>query len=80
MKDIELTQNGQPRPYADSIYEGTVIAESEEEARSKLAEMRFVASIRDKRDKEIWYAPYFTEFKQVESGKWKFRIIEEYTG
>lgn len=77
---IELTQCGQPRSYADSVYAGTVEAASESEAREKLAKMRHVPAIRDKQDKEHWSSPYFTEFTMTEEGKWRFRIIEEYTG
>lgn len=76
---IELTQCGQPRHYADSIYAGTVTAESEAEAREKLTKMRGVREILDRQDKDRWSCPYFTEFDQVEPGKWKFHIVEEYT-
>jgi len=77
---IELTQCGQQRPYADSVYAGTIEAASEADARAKLAAMRSVALILDHQDKERWSMPYFSLFRQVKPGKWAFRIVEEYTG
>ena len=77
---IELTQCGQQGAYADSVYAGTVLAESEEDARSKLAKMRHAPLILDKQDREQWHRPYFTKFRESAPGKWEFRIVEEYTG
>jgi hypothetical protein len=77
---IKLTQCGQPRPYADSIFAGTVEAQSEEEARKKLASMRHTTEILDKQSPEEWSRPYFTSFRQAGPGEWAFRIVEEYTG
>ena len=77
---IELTQCGQVRPYADTVHAGTVEAADEADARSKLAAMRSVNVILDHQDKERWSTPYFSLFRQVEPGKWAFRIVEEYTG
>ena len=77
---IELTQCGQPRPYADSVYAGTVKAESEQEAKEKLAKMRHRKAILEKQDEVAWSSPYFTQFVKIDEGKWKFTIIEEYTG
>jgi hypothetical protein len=73
------TQCGQPRAYADSIYAGTVWADSEQEAREKLAKMRYT-EILDKQDKERWHLPYFTKFRAVKPREWEFSITEEYTG
>ncbi len=82
MKDesIKLTQGGQFRPYADSVFAGTVTAETEADARAKLAKMREVDEIFDRQHPEKWSFPYFTRFAQVEPNKWEFRIVEEYTG
>jgi hypothetical protein len=78
---ILLTQCGQAGPYQDSVYAGTVIADNEQDARAKLQAMRQVREpIFDKQDAERWSFPYFTEFRQIEPHKWKFRIVEEYTG
>lgn len=77
---IQLTQCGQPRPYSDSIYAGTITAESEQVARERLAKMRHCKEILNCQSKERWSSPYFTEFIDVSPGKWRFRIIEEYTG
>ena len=78
-KGIELTQCGQPRPYADSIYAGTVIAETEEDARRRLAKLLHTDKILDKQSAE-WWRPYFTRFEKTEDNTWKFRIVREYTG
>ena len=78
---IKTTQYGQPRPYADSVYAGTIHAESEQQARDDLQLMRGASKpILDDRKGESWSRPYFTEFKEIEPGLWKFRIVEEYTG
>jgi hypothetical protein len=77
---IKLTQCGQLGPYQDSVYAGTVTAESEEEARSKLAKMRFVGTILDRQDAENWHRPYFTRFAKSGEREWTFRIVQEYTG
>ena len=77
---IEFTQCGQPRPYADSIYAGVVTADSEDDARAKLAKMRGREAIFDKQDRDRWSHPYFTTFSLIEPGKWRFHIVEEYTG
>ncbi len=80
-KTIKLTQCGQARPYADSIYAGTVQADTEQQARDDLQKMRGGnLPIYDKQDKENWHMPYFTEFREIEPGLWKFCIVEEYTG
>lgn len=79
MTDIDLTRCGQPRPYADSVWEGTVTANSEQAARDKLAEMLYGEVILDRQDKEFWSRPYFTRFTRIEDGKWEFRIVEEFT-
>ena len=83
MKGIEgitLKQCGQPRPYADSVYSGTVTAESEEEAKGKLALMRHVKAIFPKQDPIRWSSPYFRSWHQIDETTWEFVIIEEYTG
>lgn len=79
---IQLTQCGQPRAYADSIFAGSVWAESEAEAREKLQAMRGTTKpILDRQGKgDEWSRAYFTKFHHVGSGKWEFRIVEEYTG
>ena len=80
--NIKLIQCGQERAYGDSIYAGTIRAESEQQARDGLQEMRGTNKpILDKQDRgHEWSRPYFTEFREVEPGLWKFRIVEEYTG
>jgi len=77
---IKLTQCGQLGPHQDSVYAGTVTAESEEDARRKLAKMRFVDAIFDTQDKDKWSFPYFTRFEKTGEHEWTFRIVEEYTG
>lgn len=81
MNKIKLTQSGQSRPYGNSIYEGTIQADTEQQARNDLQQMRGRnIPIYNKQDKENWHCPYFTEFREIEPGLWKFRIVEEYTG
>jgi hypothetical protein len=84
MKDngIKLTQCGQPRPYADSIYAGTVTAESEQEARDKLQEMRGTTRpILDKQGGgDDWSRSYFTKFRKSGESVWEFSITQPYTG
>lgn len=79
-RQIRLTQTGQPHPYADLEYAGTVEAASEQEARSKLAKMRGVDMIHDRQQPEDWHLPYFQRFAQVANGVWDFWITEAYTG
>ena len=80
-RGIDLTQSGQPRPYADSVDAGTVVADSEEEAREKLAKLCGVSKILGKQDKgSDWSCPYFSLFREDGPGKWQFRIIHEFTG
>ncbi len=78
---IALTRCGQLRPYQDSVYAGTVDARNEAEARAKLAAMRHAKVILDKQGGgEQWSSPYFTQFAADGDGRWKFTIVEEYTG
>jgi hypothetical protein len=77
---IAYTESGQPYPYADRVYAGTVQADTADEARQHLARARCVGEIREYQDSENWHMPYFREFSQVSPGVWKFRIIEAYTG
>lgn len=62
---ITLTQCGQPWPYADSIYAGTVVAESEEDAVSNLSQMRNVKNIPMSKDQVNWHSPYFERFEKT---------------
>lgn len=81
MAKLNITQCGQPRPYADSIYEGTVEAAHEREAREALQKMRYrIKPIYDKQDKKDWAHPYFVYFKEISPHLWAFKIIEAYTG
>ena len=83
MKTITFTQAGQLRPYGDSIYAGTVKAATEQEARDELQKGRgYNRPILDKQAKELGecFRPYFTVFKEIEPGIWKFSITEAYTG
>ena len=80
IEGIVLNQCGQPRPYADSIYSGTVTAESEEEAKGKLASMRHVPEILPKQDSVRWSCPYFRSWRKINETTWGFVIVEEYTG
>lgn len=80
IEGIDLKQCGQPGPYQDSVYAGTVTAESEEEAKKKLAALRLVPEIFAKQDSEKWSRPYFTKFAKAGDNTWEFRIVEEYTG
>lgn len=81
IEGLEMTQAGQPYPYKDSIYAGTIEAENEENARDKLKRMKGESRpLQDKQDKENWHWPYLDEFEKVEDGKWRFKIIEAYTG
>ena len=77
---IELTQAGQPRPYADSVYAGTVKADTKEEARTVLSTWQRVETIPDRQDKEKWSWPYFTKLRERETGLWEFTFVKEYTG
>ena len=77
---IELTQCGQPWPYASAIHAGSVLAATEAEARKQLAAMRGVTEILDRQDAVQWSRPYFTDFAQVQPGKWRFRIVTQYAG
>lgn len=77
---ITITRSGQPYPYADREYEGTIEAGSEPEARQRLAKMRSVDTILDRQDPEEWHMPYFREFKLVAPSVWQFKITEAYTG
>jgi hypothetical protein len=78
---IKLTQYGQSRPYASSIYVGTVSADSEESAKEKLAAMRRVNSILTKQDRgQDWSMPYFEKLSKTADNNWEFVIVEEYTG
>ena len=77
---ITYTDRGQPYPYADSVFAGTVEAETEAEARAILANMRFVESLPDRVDAENWHMPYLERFKLVREGVWHFRVIERYAG
>lgn len=77
---ISLTQCGQPHPYADLAYAGTVEADSEPQARERLAKMRSVDTILDQQDAENWHMPYFREFVMIAPSVWQFWITEAYTG
>jgi hypothetical protein len=82
MGNITFTQVGQLRPYGDSIYAGTVKAATEQEARDALQKSRGGnRPILDKQAKEFGecFRPYFTLFKEIEPGIWKFSITEIYT-
>lgn len=77
---ITLTQSGQLRPYGDSIFAGTVEADSEQEARDKLQKLRQSPNpIADKGHQGCWALAYIDELTEVSKGKWKFRIIEPST-
>ena len=78
---ITLTQSGQSRAYGDTIYAGTVVAQSEEEARAKLQAMRGLNKpIYDKQDKDDWAFPYFKRLTKAGDNEWAFVIVREYTG
>ena len=78
MPKINFTHVGQAGPYRDSIYAGTIEANSEREARKVLAANRGVKVINDEQTVN-WWEPYFREFKLIRPGVWKFSIVEAFT-
>lgn len=76
---ITWTQQGQPRPYADSIFAGTVTAESEADARVLIVKARYNNPIYNIGEPCEWWQSRFTKFKMVESGKWEFSVTQPYT-
>ena len=76
---ITWKQSGQPRPYADHIYSGTITADSESDVRVELT-----AAIRDRiyniDEAYPWHAPHFTQLKLVSPNTWEFIIERAYTG
>lgn len=80
MKKIIYTQCGQPRPYADSIFIGTIQANSEQEAKDELQKNRdCVTPFKNKDEKREWWEIYFTELSEIEPGLWRFKFITLYT-
>ena len=77
---VIVDNEGAPWPYADSIYAGTVVAESEEDAVSNLSQMRNVKNIPMSKDQVNWHSPYFERFEKTGENEWEFKIIEEFTG
>lgn len=76
---VEFTKSGQPRPYADHEYVGTVKAQDEREAKEKLKSY-FSGVIHQNWSREKWWEPFFKEFSQHSAGVWKFHVCKQYTG
>jgi len=82
---IETIHAGQPRPYADSIYEAVITITNDElpdyDIPQKIVENIVKAAFHNfkKQDEERgWWEPYLKSIEKLDKGKWRFIIIEEY--
>ena len=84
--EIEILQSGQPRAYADSIYEGYLRYSAEgmwaskpnAEVAKKEAKV-LIHDFKEKTEKREWHEPYLAEFKNEKENEYYFKIIEPYT-
>ena len=85
---VEAKQWGQPRPYADHIFSGTLTILAPIEEDERLQVRRYLAKMRyDKNDKPVpmrtdpheWHQTYCTRLERVSPGVWAFSLTEAYT-
>lgn len=90
---IEWIHSGQPRPYADSLYEFTILCEwwpykpkgevidwEPCDLTEGLVDQAAKALARNFYTKERnWASPFLQSRIKVSTGKWKYRISEAYT-
>lgn len=83
--EVEVVRAGQPRPYADSVYEYIITFSGgyggryrpTKEMVRKFVEWEHHKPISDKERKD-WFDPYFEVFEEIEPSKWRAIIIEPY--
>lgn len=87
---VENIRAGQPRPYADSIYEFTIFAEWIPYGKTELEPVKWIELIfishakgisyfKLKTEKREWHEKYLDSVVKVGEGKYKFIIIEPFT-
>ncbi len=81
MGKVTYTQEGQQHPYGDSIYAGTIAAETKEEARELLEESRDEHQrLLDKRGQgEDWWKTFLDRLEPDGPGQFAFRFISPST-
>jgi hypothetical protein len=80
---VETHQAGQPRAYADSIYEATLTFSWQpmEPAVKSIASgvLRFGIAVADKGKQENWAQAYWDYVRKEGPSKWRVRIIQPST-
>jgi hypothetical protein len=87
--ELQVLNYGQPRPYADTIWEAILTINASplgkwvptEEMVKKIVREYFYESsfpLRDKQGEGMWYEDYFDKVIQKSDGSWLVRIISPY--
>ena len=76
----KVLRAGQPRPYADSVFEAEVLgpAEATEEEVVAYCQTVRVSHPQSERTGDNWHWPFY-ELRKVENGKWRYIVREEFT-
>ena len=83
--EVDKIQSGQPRPYADSIYESTITCKKGDGTPWDLSDdlIKSYAKVLirnfNESDKRGWWEGRLDVFKKVSDGIWHIKIIEPYT-
>lgn len=83
--EIETKRAGQPRPYADSVYEDILtFTDDRGKWTPRLEEVRKIAiglygdRVKEKSDVREFWEPYFEEIIQLSENSWRVIIIDPY--
>jgi hypothetical protein len=79
--DVCVIRSGQPRPYADSVYEYEIINKSETKFDKsfvlKLC-VQFLRKTVPEKEKTGWWEAHYT-FEQIDDRTFRYVVVEPYT-
>jgi hypothetical protein len=79
-------RSGQPRPYADSVYEFNMVFTANRGKDgwvdvwypTKVMALKYAKAHQEFYEQPEWYQPKLEEFNEVEKGKWRVKIVQPY--